>query len=73
MINDFQAEKTIEELSSFKITDSDKTSNNNLIYIKDKSGLYIVNPFVDINKKLLEINNCTSILLSRKNIAVTKI
>ena len=62
-------EKTIEELSSFKITDSDKTTNNNLIYIKDKNGLYIVNPFVDINKKLLEINNCTFLLLSRKNIA----
>ena len=64
-------EKTIEELSSFKITDSDKTTNNNLIYIKDKNGLYIVNPFVDINKKLLEINNCTFLLLSRKNIAVS--
>lgn len=64
-------EKTItDNMNSLNIKDSDKTSNNNLIYIKDKNGVYIVNPFVDINKKLLEINNCTFLLLSRKNIAV---
>jgi hypothetical protein len=70
-------EKTITEninaLNSINIKETDKTSNNNLIYIKDKSGVYIVNPFVDINEKLLEINNCTFLLLSKKNIAVKEI
>lgn len=66
-------EKTItENLNSIKISDTDKNSNNNLIYIKDKNGVYIVNPFDDISKKLLEINNCTFLLFSRKNIAVRK-
>lgn len=66
-------EKTIEDIESMKINDTDKNSNNNLIYIKDKNGVYIVNPFNDITKKLLEINNCTFLLLSRKNIAVKNI
>ena len=67
-------EKTITEninaLNKLNITEADMTTNNNLIYIKDKNGVFIVNPFVDINKKLLEINNCTFLLLSKKNIAV---
>lgn len=61
-------EKTITDISNLKIKDSDV--KNHLAYIKDKNGVYIINPFVDINKKLLEIQNCTSLLLSSKNIAV---
>jgi len=64
-------EKTITEISNLKINESD--FKNHLVYIKDKNGVYIINPFVDINKKLLEIQNCTSLLLSSKNIAVNKI
>ena len=63
-------EKTITDMNLLKVNDTDINSNNNLIYIKDKNGVYIVNPFVDFNKKLLEISNCTFLLLSRKNIAV---
>jgi hypothetical protein len=63
-------EKTLTEFESMNINETDKNSNKNLIYIKDKNGVYIVNPFNDITKKLLEINNCTFLLLSRKNIAV---
>lgn len=61
-------EKTITYMSNLKISESDV--KNHLVYIKDKNGVYIINPFVDINKKLLEIQNCTSLLLSSKNIAV---
>ncbi len=63
-------EKITTDVSSLKINESEV--KNHLVYIKDKNGVYIINPFVDINKKLLEIQNCTSLLLSSKNIVVIK-
>jgi hypothetical protein len=64
-------EKTITDISNLKIDETE--IKNHLIYIKDKNGVYIVNPFIDTNNKLLDIKNCTSLLLSTKNIAVNKL
>lgn len=62
-------EKTITDFDKLNFQDAE-TVKNHLVYIKDKNGVYTINPFIDTKKKLSEITNCTSLLLSAKNIAV---
>lgn len=62
-------EKTTTDFSKMSIGDNSNI-NHHLVYIKDKHGVYVINPFIDPETKLLEIKNCSSLLLSPKNIAV---
>jgi hypothetical protein len=46
------------------------TQEKHKIYIKDKHGVYFLQPFVDQNKKLLNIENSSVVIKSKNLIGV---
>ncbi len=46
---------------------------NRLIYIKDKTGVYFLKPFLDQKTKLLTIQNATMVAKSNDLIAVNQL
>lgn len=63
----------MESINKSSTISNSLTQEKHKIFIKDKHGVYFLQPFVDQNKKLLNLENASVVIKSKNLIGVGKI
>jgi hypothetical protein len=60
----------MESSNNSTTTSNSLTQEKHKIFIKDKHGVYFLQPFVDQNKKLLSVENASVVIKSKNLVGV---